>query len=34
MAGLYSGMRGAERVAVLLAALGVAVLSARDVEAI
>jgi hypothetical protein len=34
MAGLYSGMRGHERVAVLLAALGVAVLPAGSVEAI
>jgi transcriptional antiterminator RfaH len=30
--GIYSGMRGADRVAVLLAALGVAVLPASDVE--
>jgi hypothetical protein len=32
MAGLYSGMRGAERVAVLLDALGVAVLPAASIE--
>jgi hypothetical protein len=31
--GLYAGQRGPERVAVLLAALGVAVLPAGDVEA-
>jgi hypothetical protein len=32
MAGLYSGMRGADRVAVLLGVLGTAVLPAADIE--
>jgi hypothetical protein len=34
MAGLCSGMRGTERCAVLLAALGVAVLPAASIEPI